>query len=276
MRNFPNNRQPLGFMFDLDGTLLLSDKSLGGYRMIDGADKVLFRLAERKLPYLVFTNGSAYPPPVQAKRLRDLGLPVTDEQMITPSVIAADLMVEHGVKSVLVLGTEGTAWSMQQAGIKTLFPGDANDTAVDAVYVAWAPDCNMDHIHKACEAIWQGAKFYVASNVPFFAAAGGRAMGFSFAIRAAVQAMTKAPMILAGKPSKDALKRIAKRLGIPMTRVAVVGDDPLVETIMANRSNAFSIAVTTGFNKRKDWQGFQKSHQPHLLLDSVADLMEYL
>ena len=34
-------RQPKGFMFDLDGTLILSDRKLGGYTVIPGAAAML-------------------------------------------------------------------------------------------------------------------------------------------------------------------------------------------------------------------------------------------
>ena len=34
-------RQPKGFMFDLDGTLILSDRALGGYTAIPGAADAL-------------------------------------------------------------------------------------------------------------------------------------------------------------------------------------------------------------------------------------------
>src|ERR1700745_3425718 len=81
-----------GFMFDLDGTLLLSDRSLGGYEVLPGAVEVLTRLKSRDIPFVILTNGSASPPPDQAARLRVLGLPVTAEQMLTPSSVAADLM----------------------------------------------------------------------------------------------------------------------------------------------------------------------------------------
>ncbi len=64
-----------GFMFDLDGTLLLSDRSLGGYELLPGAVEVLTTLAAQKTPYVVLTNGSNYPPPEQAEKLRKLGLP---------------------------------------------------------------------------------------------------------------------------------------------------------------------------------------------------------
>ena len=59
-----------GFMFDLDGTLLLSDRSLGGYELLPGAAEVLTTLRERAIPFVVLTNGSAYRPSEQAAKLR--------------------------------------------------------------------------------------------------------------------------------------------------------------------------------------------------------------
>ena len=72
-----------GFMFDLDGTLLLSDRSLGGYEILPGAIAVLTELQRREVPFVVLTNGSAYPPAEQAAKLRSAGLPVSDERMLT-------------------------------------------------------------------------------------------------------------------------------------------------------------------------------------------------
>ena len=57
-------------------------------------------------------------------------------------------------------------------------------------------------------------------------------------------------MILTGKPSVHALRFVARRLGVPMRQVAVVGDDPLVEMLMARRGGATALAVTTGTTGR--------------------------
>ncbi len=156
-----------GFMFDLDGTLLLSDRSLGGYELLPGAVEVLTALKSRGLPYVVLTNGSNYPPPEQAEKLRKLGLPVADEQMLTPSSVAAQLMKSRKVKRALVLGTRGVGYALNEAGVESVFTGEPGADDVQAVYVGWHPDCNMKDIEAACQAIWAGAKMYVASDVPF-------------------------------------------------------------------------------------------------------------
>jgi len=271
-------REPLqpisGYMFDVDGTLILSDRALGGYQKLPGAAEVLEALRKRGIPYVALTNGSAYPPAEQAAKLRALGLPIEDEQMLTPSSVAAELMTRRGVKSALVLGTPGVGHCLAEAGITLRFTGEQGAEQVDAVYVGWHPNCGMKDIETACNAIWNGAALYVASDVPFFASATGRTMGYSHAITAAIRKLTSAPMTLTGKPSLHALRFVAKRLGVPMKKVAVVGDDPAVEIIMARRGGATSFAVTTGFNKEADWAAQLGNKRPHRLLTGVGDLLE--
>src|SRR3984885_6588702 len=264
-----------GFMFDLDGTLLLSDHALGGYEVLPGAIEVVSDLASKAIPYLVFTNGSAYPPPEQAKRLRGLGLAVADDRMFTPSSVAGDVMSRHGIRRVLVLGGRGVGYALTESGIETVFTGEPRASEVDAVYVGWHPECHMKDIEAACQAIWAGAKLYVASDVPFFATRQGRAMGYSYAIVGAIRRMTKVPMILTGKPSLHALRFVARKLGVPVRAVGVVGDDPAVEIIMARRGGATAFGVTTGVMKQEAWERQTGKRRPHHLLNDLRDLLDY-
>lgn len=263
-----------GFMFDLDGTLILSDRSLGGYRLLPGAVETLSELQSRSIPFVVLTNGTAYRAAEQAPKLRALGLPISDDALLTPNTVAADLMLRRGVKRVLVLGTAGVGRALAEAGISTVFTGEDRAEEVDAVYIAWHPECNMKDIEAACKAIWNGAELYVASDVPFFATAGGKSMGYSHAIAAAVRKITHAPMTLTGKPSLHALRLVAKRLGIAMSRVGVVGDDPLVEMIMARRGKAQGFGVTTGISAEKDWAAQPLGRRPHRVIRKLPQILQ--
>ena len=265
-----------GFMFDLDGTLVLTNTSFSSYQLLPGAVDVLSELKSRGIPFVVLTNGSAYPASEQAPKLRALGLPIADEALLTPSSVAADLMPRHGVKNALVLGTEGVGHALREAGIQTLFPGQEGAEQAQAVYIGWHPDCRMKDIEIAVKAIWNGAELYVASDVPFFATASGKTMGHSHAIAAAVRKLTRAPMILTGKPSLHALRLVAKKLGVPMRRVGVVGDDPLVEMIMARRGGAIGFGVTTGISQAKDWAKQPLSRRPQRVLRKLKELLAFI
>jgi 4-nitrophenyl phosphatase len=202
-------------------------------------------------------------------------LPIADDRMFTPSSVAADVMSRHGIRRALVLGKRGVGYALNEAGIQTVFTGEPRASEVDAVFVGWHPECHMKDIEAACQAIWAGAKLYVASDVPFFATRQGRAMGYSYAIVGAIRRMTRAPMILTGKPSLHALRFVARKLGVPVRHVAVVGDDPAVEIIMARRGGATAFGVTTGVMKREDWERQTGKRRPHHLLNDLRDLLSY-
>jgi len=270
-------RTPIrGVVFDVDGTLLLSNRSLGGYEVLPGAIEVLSTLKERHVPFALLTNGSAYPPAEQAAKLREVGLPVDDEQMITPSSIAADHMQRRGIRRTLVLGSAGVGQALRDAGIETVYTGEAGATEVGSVFVGWHPECGMKDIETACQAIWGGAELCVASDVPFFATKQGRTIGYSFAITAAIRRLTRAPMTLTGKPSLLALRFVARRLGVPVRDLAVVGDDPIVEVLMARRGGATALAVTTGTTRREEWARQARLRRPHGILGDLRDVLGWV
>lgn len=262
-----------GYLFDLDGTLVLGDRTGQSYDVLPGAVDTLQQLRARGVPWVILTNGSAHPPAVQAARLRAAGLPVEDTQMLTPSSVSADLFVRRGVQRVLVLGSPGVAHALREAGIDTFFTAEAQDRRFDAVYVGWHPECGMKDIEAACQAIWNGARLYVASDVPFFASRAGRTIGYSFAITAAIRRLTRVPAVVSGKPSQFALAYVARQLGVRKAEVGVVGDDPLVEMIMAQRGGATGFAVCTGTTSRAQWMKQPPGRRPHHVLRNVGELL---
>jgi len=193
--------------------------------------------------------------------------------MFTPSSVTADHMSRNHIRRALVLGLRGVGHGLSEVGVETVFTGEPRASEVDAVYVGWHPECNMKDIETACNAIWSGAKLYVASDVPFFATRHGRSMGYSHAIAGAIRRVTRAPMILSGKPSMYALRFVAKKLRIPTRAVGVVGDDPAVEIIMARRGGAIALAVTTGITTGADWARQPAMRQPHRVLARIDELL---
>jgi ribonucleotide monophosphatase NagD (HAD superfamily) len=201
---------------------------------------------------------------------------VDDAQMLTPSVVTASLMNRNGIRRVLVLGSAGVGFSLREAGIETRDASHPQATQVDAVYVGWHPDCNMKDIEAACNAIFAGARLYVASDVPFFATRHGRSIGYSYAIVGAIRRVTRAPMILTGKPSRHAMKFVAQRLGVPVSRVGVIGDDPVVEISMARRHGAAAFGVTTGVTSAEEWRRQPPTRRPHRVLADLRKVLELL
>src|SRR5262252_716303 len=267
-------RNARGFIFDMDGTLVLGDRVNHGLRPLPGAVAMLEWVRERGLPWMVFTNGTNRTPAHFARVLREAGLPVPDDQMMTPASSAVVMFTKRGYKRVMVLGGDGLAEPLRGAGIEVLPPDAEAAGTVDAVFVGWFPEFTMPALEAACEAVWGGAALFSASQTPFFAAANGRALGTSRAITAMIRSLTGCRLTVTGKPSLDALRAAAARLGVRPADIAVVGDDPLLEVPMAHRGHALAIAVDTGLGDATAYDHLPESRRPHLRLRGVDELLE--
>jgi 4-nitrophenyl phosphatase len=264
-------RDARGFIFDMDGTLALGDQANHGLTPLPGAVEMLAWVRDRGLPYLVFTNGTNRSPAHFAQVLRGSGLDVPDDQMMTPASSAVVMFTRRGYQRVMVLGGDGLAGPLRAAGIGVVPP--VEPTGVDAVLVGWFREFTMSHLEAACEAVWSGAALYSASETPFFAAAGGRALGTSRAISAMIRSITGCRLTVTGKPSLDALRAAAARLGVPARDLVVVGDDPLLEVPMAHRGHALAVAVQTGLAGPDAYDQLPPAKRPHLHLRGVSELL---
>jgi NagD protein len=260
-----------GFLFDMDGTLVVGDGANHGLRALPGAVELAAWLARRGLPFAVFTNGTGRTPADYAAALRRLGIPVEDARMLTPATSAAELFVRRGFGRILALGGEGLAAPLRAAGLDVVAPG--GQPRVDAVLIGWYREFTMDGLESACHAVWNGATVYSASQAMFFATAQGRALGTSRAIAAMIKDLTGCRIHLAGKPALEALRCAGRRLGVRPAALAVVGDDPTLEVPMAHRGGALAVAVRTGLGGGDVHAALPAGRRAHLILDGVDELL---
>jgi 4-nitrophenyl phosphatase len=194
--------------------------------------------------------------------------------VMTPASSAVRVLGRRGHRRVMVLGGPGLTSPLAEAGFEVV-PPSAGGRA-DAVLVGWFPEFTMPALEAACHAVWDGAELYSASQTPFFAVAGGRALGTSRAISAMIRSLTGCGLRVVGKPSLDALRSAAARLGVGPGRLAVVGDDPALEVPMALRGRALAVAVGTGLGGPDAYDGLPASRQPHLRVRGVDELLTLL
>ncbi len=85
-----------GFVFDMDGTLVLGDRTGHGLRPLPGALEITQWAARRGRPFVVFTNGTNRTPAAYAQIMRELGFPLPDEAMLTPASSAVRVLLQAG------------------------------------------------------------------------------------------------------------------------------------------------------------------------------------
>lgn len=260
-----------GFVFDMDGTLVLGDQRNHGLKPLPGAIELIGLLTECGIPFVLFTNGTARTPQHYADALSTAGFDLPEGCMMTPASSAVDLFLSRGYKRVLALGGEGVKRPLQDAGIE-LVPPKGRPTA-DAVLAGWYPEFTMDELESACHAVWGGAGMYSASQTRFFATEGGKALAPSRIMSAMIKDMTGCRVITVGKPSLEALRCAGRRLGVRLKDLAVVGDDPEMEVPMAHRGGSFAIAVNSGLGTMDAFKHLPAKRWPHLQLQGVDELL---
>ncbi len=265
-------RAARGYVFDLDGTLVLGDRNNHGLAPLPGALEITRWVARRGLPFAVLTNGTTKTPQHLARTLASIGFELPDHAVLTPASSAVAVFVRRGYRRVLVLGGDGLAGPLTEAGIEVVMP-DGLPPAVDAVLAGWYPEFTLPALEAACHAVWAGAPLYSASQSLFFATAGGRSIGTSRAISAMIGSLTGVRVRLVGKPSIAALRTAGDRLGVRIADLVVVGDDPALEVPMAHRGNALAVAVSSGLGGPESYRHLPPERQPHFHVSGVDELL---
>src|ERR671916_2861038 len=122
-------RSPLarvrGWLFDVDGVLHV------GSRPIPGAAELLGELIEREIPFRLLTNTTTASRATLATRLRTMGLPVTEELLITASMATAAYVRQRFPGVPCYLLAKGDAGDdFRAAGVPIVGPDGAPDAGV--------------------------------------------------------------------------------------------------------------------------------------------------
>ncbi len=273
MRRF---RDAAGFVLDMDGCLIRSDPAdpRGGVAIPGAADAVrAIRALDR--PLAVFTNGTSHTPAEYVRRLARVGIEIVEPEMITPTVVAAELFAErYPGRPVLAFGDSGVVEALAAAGAP-LCPTDT-PTEAAAVYVGWDSGFDRAKLQAAAEAIWAGAQLYLASDGRSFAGRDAPIAGVAGAIGAGLIHVTGCTPEVVGKPSALAMRVVAGRLGVPASELAVIGDELGLEVAMGRAAGAATAVVLSGMTRAEDVAAAEAKRRPDLVLGSIADLAPLL
>jgi HAD superfamily hydrolase (TIGR01450 family) len=271
-----NGRLNLGharaFMFDIDGTLLHRGPDGRGQPQ-PGAVDVLqsIRASGRKL--VLFTNGSHLPSPQIAQGLRDDGLPVSDDEVLTPVDSATAWLQRHPKRHpVHALATESVLRFMVKNGVAVTDGEDAG-----AVFVAHLQDVSLAEVERAARALTtRGAPLFTSSYVRGYAGANGIIFSRGAMITAAIAKVSGVRPRVLGKPSRAAVAALEGRLGVPATDIAVIGDDLGMDIALGKIGGSQTVLVRSGISGELALETVAPKRRPDAAVTGVADLLELL
>jgi HAD superfamily hydrolase (TIGR01450 family) len=257
-----------GFVFDVDGTLVHRGPD-GGARPQPGAVEVLEHIRASGRPLVLFTNGSHVASETIARGLREDGLPISDEEMLTPTDSAITyLRRRHPGVPVLLFASEAIRERIAGAGIAL-----ATGEGAGAVFVAHIDEVQMTALERAARAVLNGAPLLTGSYARGYAGANGIIFSRGAMVTAAIAKVTGARPKVLGKPSHAAVAEISVRLGLPGSEIAVIGDDLGMDIALGRLAGSRTVLVRSGISGTVALERLPPGRRPDAVIDSVADLL---
>jgi HAD superfamily hydrolase (TIGR01450 family) len=260
-----------GFVFDVDGTLVHRGPD-GRARPQPGAGEVLERIRASGRPLVLFTNGSHIGAEAIARGLREDGLHVSDDELLTPIESAVTyLRRRHPDSPALLFATEVIRERMAAAGVQLAQADEA-----EVVFVAHIDETTLASLERAARAVARGASLLTGSYAPAYAGANGPIISRGAMATAAIAKATGARPKVLGKPSRAAVAEISSRLGLPTHELAVIGDDLDMDIALGHLAGSRTVLVRSGISGTATLERLPARRRPDAVLDSVADLLDRL
>jgi len=268
-----------GFVFDVDGTLVR--RFPDGVHPLPGAVEVLEAIRASGRPLAIFSNGSHMPPAQFARDLRADGLPVSDEEMVTPVRSALSyLRRRHADAPVLLFAQSSVADLLAREGIDVIVPGGGDHDGAarppGAVLVLHVDDATIPDLEQAARAVTGGARLLTANYLPAYAGANGPIFSRGAMVTAAIAKAADVRPTVVGKPSRAAVHEVSTRLGVPSADLLVTGDDVRMDIGLGLLGGARTVLVRTGITGNMDLSRLPERRRPHAVIDSVEELLGWL
>lgn len=260
-----------GFVFDIDGTLVLRGPDGRGHPQ-PGAAEVLEQIRSSGRPFVLFTNGSHVGAEVIARGLQRDGLPIRDDEVMTPIESATTyLLRRHRDRPTMLFASDVIREQMAGAGVQVTDGEDAQ-----AVFVAHVDQADLDSLERAARAVSRGAPLLTGSYVRGYAGANGIIFSRGAMVTAAIAKATGVRPKVLGKPSRPAVAEMGRRLGLPTEELAVIGDDLGMDIPLGRMGGSRTVLVRTGISGRLELEKIPLRRRPDAVIDGVADLLDRL
>lgn len=232
-----------GFLVDLDGVVWI------GREPVPGSPRALRELLAAGKEIVFVTNNPGRPPAAYAERLRELGVEVGAERIVTAGMVAARLAGEAAGAggTAFVIGAPALKEMVAASGGRLLEGEEAWDA--DVVVVSGHRGFDYAELLAAKRALERGAALFATSHDPTMPYPGGELPGTG-AILAAVETASGRRAEIAGKPERHLFEMALETLG--GSRVAMTGDRVSSDVAGGKAAGLETILVLSGTTSREE------------------------
>jgi HAD superfamily hydrolase (TIGR01458 family) len=250
----------MGVLLDIDGTVL------DGGEPVPGAAEAIERLRRLRVPFLFATNISRQSRREVATSLREAGLAVEDEDVLSASYAAALHLRSMNVRRVQLLVPPGAAEDFE--GI------EITDERPEAVVVGdMGPLLTFEILNEAFRNLHAGARLVAIHKNRFWKSPSGWTLDAG-AVVTALEYAASVDSELIGKPSAGFFRMAAQILRIDVGQLSIVGDDLETDIAGGRKCGLTTFLVKTGKFSAEHLAAVTPDRAPHHVIDSVRFVPE--
>jgi HAD superfamily hydrolase (TIGR01450 family) len=252
-----------GAIVDLDGTVYLGERRIGGAR--NGIET----LRAAGLSVVFLTNNPIERREAYQRRLQSLDIDAAREEIVTSSSIAATFLASrHPDAAVFVIGEPPLVTELRDTGV-----GVTDDPyAADIILASMDRSFGYDDLRDILTAFDEGAvSHFYATNPDRTCPTDAGPIPDAAAMIGAIKGMTGRELDgVLGKPSKLAAETATEQLGTTPSNCFVVGDRVETDVRMGQKAGMTTVLVLSGATSREDV--LTSTTEPDYVLDSLGQI----
>ena len=250
-----------GILLDIDGVLHV------GMQPIAGAVETLHWLDQQGYRTCFVTNTTTMARATLAQRLREIGLPINEQQLITAPVATANYIRQHYAGKRCWILTKGDT-AADFVGIELV------ESHADVVVIGGAEELlTYEAMNAAFRMLMDGAVLLAMHTNLYWRANDGLRLDSGPYVHALELATGKRATVL-GKPDRAFFEQALLSIGVTAAESVMVGDDLENDVLAAQQTGLRGVLVCTG--KHHADSPLLQRVRPDAILPSIADLPHWL
>lgn len=252
-----------GYLIDMDGVVYR------GTELIEGAERFIYQLQQRDIPFVFLTNNSQRAQRDVAAKLVRMGIEVMPEHVFTCAMATARfLATQKPDGTAYVIGEGGLLNALHDVGYAIV------DHDPDYVVVGEGRTLNFEIVERATQMILDGAKLIATNLDPNCPTSNGGIRPGCGAIVAMLEAATGVKAFSVGKPSAIMMRAARKELDLTTDETCMIGDTMETDVLGGASLGFHTVLVLSGGTRTEDLSRY--AYRPDLVLRSLAELCDLL
>ena len=251
------------FLLDMDGTFNLGD------RLLPGSLRFVEVLKKQNKGHLFLTNNSSRVAGDYASKMSHLGLPTTEGEVFTSGEATARYLLEQGTsRNLFVVGTPALEEEFRRYGFEPAAESPQQ------IVLGFDTTLTYEKLWRLCDLVREGLP-YLATHPDFNCPTERGYMPDTGAMIAFVRASTgREPDLVIGKPNRTIVDMAARKLGVPIEHMAMVGDRLYTDIALGRTSGIATVLVLSGEATRSDLE--RSTFRPDYVFEDLGKLADWL